>query len=126
VDRICFATILIINNLKLAAIQAVDAKRRRSDGQGQLNDARVELRESNVGTVIDADDVASAQLELRSTVRSAVDMIVFVKRQVRTRIEPVLIGIVGAPIVDFTYDQADAGSTYDSFIRQDQRTRRDQ
>jgi hypothetical protein len=89
-----------------------------------LNDARVELGESQIGIVIDADDVASAQLELGSTVGSAVYLIVFVKRQVRSSIEPVFIGIVGALIVDPAFDQADACSTYDRFIRQNQRTKR--
>lgn len=106
----------------MAAIQTVQAEGRRSDRQCQLKVSQFKLSEAQVGLVIDADQIAPTQLQFSSTAGSTINLIALVQRQVERRLVPIFIGILGALIIHFAFDQVDASRDYRfiSFVSQNQ------
>src|SRR5262249_56158071 len=96
IDRVVDAGVIRINDFELAFVQAVDSEIGRAYGQRHLNRAGAELCETQVGVVVNADDVVSAELDFGPAVRAAVKLIVFFEWQVESRVEPILSPVAPA------------------------------
>jgi hypothetical protein len=100
----------------LSFIQTIDPEGRRSNPQRELNRVGTELRKAEVCIVVYPDDVATAQLDFRPPVRSAIKLVAFVERKVQCRVGPVVLRIVRPLVVDLAFYQTDAGDVNQGII----------
>src|SRR5262249_32030507 len=104
IDWVVARSIARVNDLKLAAIEALDAESGRADGERELCGAGRELSNLEVGAVIEPDNVAAGELDFGAPVRAGVDLVILVKRHVDRGVEPGVTRVIRSLIADIALD----------------------
>src|SRR5438128_7598582 len=86
IDRIVVARIARINDLELAAVEALNAEGRGADRKRKLRSAGIELRDLEIGFAVEPNDVASGELNFSASVAAGEKLIAFIKREVDRRV----------------------------------------
>jgi hypothetical protein len=108
-----------IDRLEFSLVEVVDAEGGRPDRQSELHRRVVELRYLEVCVRAESDEVPTGKLDFRSSIRAGIDLIIFIERQIGSRLEPFISLVLESLKIDLSLNETYSSYTNKAFLSED-------